>query len=80
MNYTLKSFNTGQVTLPKKWREQFHTKNFIATETKKGLLIQPIEDKTDSVYYENKQGFGIYSESGINPDDIIHKINSLHNG
>jgi len=33
MNYTLKSFNTGQITLPKKWRNKFDTKNFIATET-----------------------------------------------
>jgi len=33
MNYTLKSFNTGQITLPKKWREKFETKNFMAIET-----------------------------------------------
>jgi hypothetical protein len=33
MNYTLNLFNTGQITLPKKWREQFETKKFIAKET-----------------------------------------------
>jgi bifunctional DNA-binding transcriptional regulator/antitoxin component of YhaV-PrlF toxin-antitoxin module len=34
MTYTLKLFNTGQVTLPKSWREKYNTKNFIALETK----------------------------------------------
>ena len=41
-SYTLKSFNSGQVTLPKKWRDQFDTSLFIAEETKEGLLIKPI--------------------------------------
>jgi len=73
MNYTLKSFNTGQVTLPKKWREQFSTKNFVATETKKGLLIKPLEDN-ETVYYENNEWFWVYSESWIDPNEIISKI------
>ncbi len=80
MNYTLKSFNTWQITLPKKWREQFKTKNFIATETKNGLLITPLEQKSDVVYYENQEGFWIYSEAGISPEEIINKIKSLQNG
>ena len=79
MNYTLKSFNTGQITLPKKWREQFETKNFVATETEEWLLIKPIEDK-EVVYYEDKEWFWIYSESGINPEEIISKIKKLQNG
>ncbi|MFC1798024.1 AbrB/MazE/SpoVT family DNA-binding domain-containing protein [Patescibacteria group bacterium] len=54
MNYTLKTFNTGQITLPKKWRDKFETKNFMATETEEGLLIKPIEDN-EVVYYENKE-------------------------
>jgi len=79
MNYTLKSFNTGQITLPKKWRNKFDTKNFIATETEEWLLIKPI-DNNEVVYYENNEGFWIYSESWINPDDIISKIQKLQNG
>jgi bifunctional DNA-binding transcriptional regulator/antitoxin component of YhaV-PrlF toxin-antitoxin module len=61
MIYTLKSFNTGQITLPKVWRSKFNTKNFVAEEREDGLLIKPIENLNDSVYYENKDGFGIYS-------------------
>lgn len=30
IDYTLNMFNTGQVTLPKKWREQFQTNKFVA--------------------------------------------------
>lgn len=79
MNYTLKSFNTGQVTLPKKWRDKFETRNFIATETEEGLLIKPIND-TETVYYENNEWFWIYSESWVSPDEIISKIKKLQNG
>jgi len=35
MTYTLKSFNTGQITLPKAWRSRFDTKIFLAEETDK---------------------------------------------
>ncbi|NDK07885.1 hypothetical protein EOM39_01405 [Candidatus Gracilibacteria bacterium] len=79
MNHTLKLFNTGQITLPKSWRTKYNTKSFLAEETDKGLLIKPIMDD-DVVYYENKEGFGIYSESGIDPLDIIYKIKKLQNG
>lgn len=40
--WTLSCFNTGQITLPKKWRSQFKSDKYIATETKNGLLIKPI--------------------------------------
>jgi hypothetical protein len=32
------------------------------------------------VYYENNEGFWIYSESWIDPNDIISKIKKLQNG
>ncbi|MDD3303236.1 MAG: AbrB/MazE/SpoVT family DNA-binding domain-containing protein [Candidatus Gracilibacteria bacterium] len=79
MNHTLKLFNTGQVTLPKSWRNKYNTKVFLAEETDKGLLIKPII-KDDVVYYENKEGFGIYSDNGIDPESIISKIKQLQNG
>jgi len=58
MTYTLKLFNTGQVTLPKKWRDKQNTKNFVAEETTQGLLIKPLsQNLTDTIYYENNEGF-----------------------
>lgn len=79
MNHTLKLFNTWQITLPKSWRTKYNTKSFLAEETDKWLLIKPIMDD-DVVYYENKEWFWIYSESGIDPLDIIYKIKKLQNG
>lgn len=80
MNYTLKSFNTWQITLPKKWREKYNTQNFLAEETEAWLLIRPLVKKDDIVYYENNEWFWIYSEVWINPEDIILKIKSLQDG
>jgi len=77
MIYTLKLFNTGQVTLPKAWRSKFETKNFIAEETKDGLLIKPLT-KDELVYYETDEEVGIYCESGIDINEFkkaIKKIN-----
>jgi len=80
MAYSLKSFNTGQVTLPKKWRDKQETKHFIARETQQWLLISPVKEKEDVVYYENSEGFGIYSESWIDGENIISQIKKLQNG
>jgi len=81
MTHTLTMFNTGQITLPKKRRTQFDTKKFVAVETNEGLLIKPltINHWDDIVYYESQDGFGIYSDAGIDPEQIIASIQQLHN-
>lgn len=79
MIYTLKSFNTWQITLPKARRSKFTTQNFIAEETQEGLLIKPIIENS-TVYYEDKKWFGIYAENGLDTDKIIASIKQLHNG
>ena len=78
--YTLKLFNTGQITLPKAWRKQFDTKNFIGEETPEGLLIKPLnnEKTKDLVYFEEKGKIGLYCESGLPVDEIIKKIEEIH--
>lgn len=77
MIYTLSMFNTGQITLPKVWREKHETKKFLAEETEEGLLIKPIS-KDGTVMYENKKGFGLYCESGLDTDKIIDTIKKLN--
>jgi len=79
MSYNLKLFNTWQITLPKTWRDRYDTKVFLAEETDRWLLIKPIIND-DTVYYENKDWFGIYSEFWIDPNIIISKIKKLQNG
>lgn len=80
MNYPLKMFNSGQITLPKKWREQYDTHSIIAEETSEGLLIKPIltnspSERSIETFIENfkvqvaKQGF---TEKEI--DEVIAKI------
>lgn len=76
-SYLLSLFNTGQVTLPKAWRDKFNTKKFLAKETREGLLIKPLVDEDGVVFYEHKDGFGIYSEAGIDPDKIIKTIQKM---
>lgn len=80
MNYTLKLFNTGQITLPKKWRERYDTKLFLAEETESGLLIRPLEteEKSETVYYEDKDGFGLYCEKGLDVELILKEIKKVH--
>ena len=81
MTYVLKLFNTGQVTLPKAWRDRIKTKNFIATEKDGGLFIQPIDtEKSDVTYYESSDGFGIFSEKGVDPESLITRIKKLQHG
>ena len=75
--YTLKLFNTGQVTLPKPWRDKYDTQHFLAEEKEGGLFIRPLKGK-GVVYYENKDGFGLYAEEGLPVDDIISKIQEIH--
>lgn len=74
--YLLSMFNTGQITLPKKWREKFKTKKFIAEEVAEGLLIKPVISD-EVVYYENDKGYGIYCEQGMDPQKIIDAINRI---
>jgi bifunctional DNA-binding transcriptional regulator/antitoxin component of YhaV-PrlF toxin-antitoxin module len=49
----LKEFGRGQVTLPKKWRDRFGTKVYIAKETSQGLLITPFTD--DSIKIDEQK-------------------------
>ena len=79
MTHTLTMFNTGQITLPKSWRERFNTKHYIAEETEEGLLIKPINTaKNETVYYENEKEFGIYCEKGLPVDQILKAIKEIH--
>jgi len=42
--YVLSMFNTGQVTLPKKWRDKYPAKKYIARPQGNKLVLEPLED------------------------------------
>lgn len=75
--HSLKMFNTGQITLPKSWRERFKTKHFVAKETKKGLLIQPMLQDEDVIYYEDEGGCGLHFPKGVDPQILINMIEEI---
>jgi bifunctional DNA-binding transcriptional regulator/antitoxin component of YhaV-PrlF toxin-antitoxin module len=77
MIHTLSMFNTGQITLPKKWRDKQGTNKFIAEETDEGLLIKPIK-KDEIVYYEDDERFGIYCEKGLDIKKMLKVIKKLN--
>jgi len=77
MQYALSMFNTGQITLPKKWRIRFDTTKFMAEETHDGLLIKPLV-KNETVFYKNKKGFGLYCEKGLDAEKILNTIKKLN--
>lgn len=72
MFFPLKLFGTGQITLPKSWRDKQATKNFIATETPQGLLIKPL---TEVQYYQyDDSHFGLHFPLGISADQLAEEL------
>lgn len=71
MTETLNMWGNGAVTLPKRWREQFPTKHFMAVATPEGLLIKPI---LDVEYYEDERGFGLRFPMGIQASELLNMM------
>lgn len=40
----LKMFGTGQITIPKEWREKFKTNSFFAILRKNSIVIKPVPE------------------------------------
>lgn len=54
---TLSLFGTGQITLPKKWRKQFNTKEFIAVLKNKRITLIPIEIEEEYDLADDGEGW-----------------------
>jgi len=70
---TAKIFGTGQITLPKKWRDKYKgLKNIIIEETSNGLFIKPLRE---TVYFEEENGdFGLNFPNGIDAEEFYKKF------
>lgn len=78
MVYILSMFNTGQVTLPKKWRSQFNTTKFVATEKDGTLILEPLkkiypglEDENVEVYDD---GNGVRFKNGVKASVLLEHM------
>lgn len=68
----LKIFGTGQVTLPKEWRDKVKTLHLIAEETPQGLLIKPL---TTVEYYEmDEENFGLNFPMGMEASKLLKEL------
>lgn len=69
---TAKIFGTGQITLPKAWRDKVKANIFIVEEVSQGLLIKPL---VPSLYYEtDSQNFGINFPTGIEAGKLAKEL------
>lgn len=69
---TAKIFGTGQITLPKKWRDKSNAKTVIVEEVPQGLLIKPL---TSTHYYDiDENNFGINFPTGIEAGELAKKL------
>lgn len=75
---TAKIFGTGQITLPKKWRDKIQTKNIIIEEVPQGLLIKPL---TQSYFYEiDEENFGVNFPLGIKASKLVEDLKKANEG
>ena len=69
---TLSLWGKGAVTLPKKWRDRFQTKNFLAEEDAGGnLVIKPLEDV---IYYEKNGRIGLHFPRGMDGHEFLARL------
>lgn len=73
-----KIFGTGQITLPKKWREKVGAKNVIIEEVPQGLIIKPL---VPTLYYEtDEENFGINFPTGIEAKKLTKELKKANEG
>ena len=81
MTYILSMFNTGQVTLPKKWRDKNPAKKYIARPQGNKLIIEPFDTTPEQLRDENVEiydnGTGIRFKKGLSGKALDYFIKSL---
>lgn len=71
---TLSLWGKGSVTLPKRWRDRYPTKLFLAEVTRNGyLLIKPVLQE-DIIYYEEEDRVGLHFPHGMPMKTFVEKL------
>lgn len=76
----VKSTSRGQITIPKKWRSQFKTDNYILEVKTEEIIIKPIninQIENETVIFDADRD---NSGKGISPDEMIKLLKKIKNG
>lgn len=69
----------GQITLPKEWRNQFKTGNYILETSDREITIKPVYIETDNeevLFDADRDNKG----KGITPDEMIKMLKKIQRG
>lgn len=71
----VKSTTKGQITLPKSWRSQFDTDNFVLEIDQEHIVIRPLQIE-EVVFDADRDNEG----KGISPEEMIKMLKKIKNG
>lgn len=74
----VRSTSKGQITLPKSWRDQFNTDNFLMQIDVKSITIKPInlselQAEEEVIFDADRDNNG----KGVSPDEIIRMLKKI---
>ena len=75
----IKSTTKGQITLPKQWRGQFNTDNFLLLINQHQIIVKPVKIDTveeEVIFDADRDNAG----KGITPDAMIKMLKKIKNG
>lgn len=72
----VRSTDRGQITLPKEWRDNFHTDSYLVEMRDDKLIVFPLNVDTakEEVLFDAERD---NDSKGISPDEIIRALRKL---
>lgn len=71
----IKATTKGQVTLPKQWRRQFNTEDFLMLISEDKIILKPVNlnkiEQESVIFDADRDNEG----KGISPDEMIKMLN-----
>lgn len=75
----VKSTSKGQITLPKSWRDQFNTDDFLMQIEVNAITIKPVnlarlQEEEEVIFDADRDNNG----KGVSPDEIIRMLKKIN--
>ena len=77
----VKSTSKGQITIPKAWRKQFKTENFMLKMETHQITLKPV--RLEDMIMDEEVIFDADRDNkgkGISPDSVIRMLRKIKNG